>query len=567
MFLIVLKKDIDTLIKGIKLASISYRNIYIHFFAITCVILSIAVFSAFIPVVLRNLINEISSDNLYTSKSNLIFILALVYGLMWTISEASDWFKGGITSYFLSKIESSIYVVFMSKILQTSTEEQDKISHGDFISQVERAGVSIGQLVYSIVWTVFPIIIQFIVAFLVIMRNVSFGFAIFINIFLILSFFISLRLVNSSAKIHPIIFSARNLLVSNAIDKLKFLFEIKTNNTRNREIENLNKVSEIFVSKIFKANILSAKLMIIQVCFIGLLLIISNLYLVNEIIHLRLKAGDFVMISGYIIQLSAPIIMLSQIFIQLKGDIIAINDIIPYLLLPEDGTGKNKFEIDLKQPIFSIKNMTVSNTKKIITTDIKSGYWYTIIGTSGSGKTSLIKNLLGISTTSHEKFLFYGINIQDLNYNDILSHISVVNQKPKFFKGSLIENLGYGIDNFDCQSNRLLNILNELNLQKFIPLLETESDFWMSQCSGGELQRLALVRSAMKHHNTIILDEPTSSLDKENTELVLKFLRKNFKSVIMITHNELSLKYSDYYMDMDDDEPIFVKTNTNKSIF
>lgn len=385
------QKDIDIFKKGVKLASINYEKMYIHFIAITIVILLIAIFSAFIPVVLKNLIDEISNSNSYTIKSNFILILALVYGIMWTINEASDWFKGGMTSYFLSKIESSIYIVFLSKVLKVKTDEQEKISHGNFVSEIERAGTSVGQLIYSVIWTVVPIFIQFLIAFVVIMKNVSFGFAVFINIFLILSFFISLKLASSSMKIHPMIFSARNLLMSNSVDKLKFLFEIKTNNTYKREVENLNKVSETFVSKIFKANILSAKLMIIQVCFIGLLLIISNLYLVNEIINLRLKAGDFVMISGYIIQLSAPIIMLSQLLIQLKGNIIAISDVLPYLSLPEDEIRQNKYELDLKKPIFSIKNMKVSNTNKRLSIDIEEGYWYSVIGKSGSGKNFFYK--------------------------------------------------------------------------------------------------------------------------------------------------------------------------------
>lgn len=111
------------------------------------------------------------------------------------------------------------------------------------------------------------------------------------------------------------------------------------------------------------------------------------------------------------------------------------------------------------------------------------------------------------------------------------------------------------------QKDKLLNALEELNLQKFIPLLEIENEFWMSQCSGGELQRLALVRAVMKQHSIIILDEPTSSLDKENTEIVLRFLKDNFSTIIMITHNELSLRYSDYYIDMGTDKPTLMKTN------
>lgn len=554
-----LKPDIKIIQKGFFLAKINYNKIWRHLFLITILILFIAALSAFIPFMLKLLVDSISQKPENTHIKYLLF-LAIAYAVMWTLNQASDWIKGGFTSYFLSSIDASIYQFFLEKIIRAQHNQQQLIDHGKFISEVQRAGNSIGQVVYIIVWTMLPMIVQLLMAFIIIAQTISIGFSIFLVFFLILALFLALKLMQKSMHIHPMIYSAKNMIMSHGVERLNLLYEIKTNILENKERAILNNINKEFVNKIFSANLRSAKLMALQIVFIGVLLITSNVYLIFQITQEYLTAGDFVMITGYIIQLSLPIIMLSQLLIQLKGNIIAISDVFKYIDIPEDKSLNKNYKANFQQSIYHIDQLKIAHLKKSINVIIKKGYWYTIIGESGSGKSSLIHSLLALNDVNYSKFEFGGIDIQELSHQNILSYIAVVNQQSVTYKVSLTESLSFASD-ISITKEMMRNTLNKLQLNHLVNYLESDSIEWIKNLSGGELQRLSICRAYLRQTPIIILDEPTSALDERNTENVLQFLANSFSTVIMVTHNSSALKFSNYVMDMDDPSPEFVQYN------
>lgn len=554
-----LKPDIKIIQKGFFLAKINYSKIWRHLFLITILILFIAALSAFIPFMLKLLVDSISQKPENTHIKYLLF-LAIAYAVMWTLNQASDWIKGGFTSYFLSSIDASIYQFFLEKIIRAQHNQQQLIDHGKFISEVQRAGNSIGQVVYIIVWTMLPMIVQLLMAFIIIAQTISIGFSTFLVFFLILALFLALKLMQKSMHIHPMIYSAKNMIMSHGVERLNLLYEIKTNILENKERAILNNISKEFVNKIFSANLRSAKLMALQIVFIGVLLITSNVYLIFQITQKYLTAGDFVMITGYIIQLSLPIIMLSQLLIQLKGNIIAISDVFKYIDIPEDKSLNKNYKANFQQSIYHIDQLKIAHLKKSINVIIKKGYWYTIIGESGSGKSSLIHSLLALNDVNYSKFEFGGIDIQELSHQNILSYIAVVNQQSVTYKVSLTESLSFASD-ISITKEMMRNTLNKLQLNHLVNYLESDSIEWIKNLSGGELQRLSICRAYLRQTPIIILDEPTSALDERNTENVLQFLANSFSTVIMVTHNSSALKFSNYVMDMDDPSPEFVQYN------
>ncbi|WP_230657475.1 ATP-binding cassette domain-containing protein [Psychrobacter sp. I-STPA10] len=548
-------KDFYFFKKSCKIAKINYKNIFYHFFLITILVVFIAIIASTLPLLLKIIVDSINTETKHKASLYLI-VLAGIYGIAWIANESSDWIKGALTSYFLSKIEISIYIYFMDKVFKSKYYEQKRIDKGKFLSEVKRAGESSGQLFYILFWTILPISVQFLFSLYVIMKNVNTWLSVFIGIFLISSLYLSIKISNKSKNIHPIIYSAKNLIDSHTVSRLNFLFEIKTNNNYKYELESCHKVGEEFVSKIFKANVMSAKLMLVQIIFIGILLITSNMYLIIKIPEYNYTSGDFVMISGYIIQLSTPIIMLSQFLIQLKGHFISISDILKYLDLNEDSQNKQIKEIEDFDLVFYAKNMTI-NTNKKISFGIKRGYWYSIIGSSGSGKSTFIKSILKLHDTSHEKLNFFGIDIDTLSSYDIISYVSVVNQDTAFFKDSLENNLFYSSVK-ERDLDYVSDILRKLNLNNFVEYIYSGSNDWIDKASGGELQRLSIVRAYLREKSIIILDEPTSALDGINSNVVLKFVEENFDTIIMITHDRDSLVFSDYIMDLDEKEPRFI---------
>ena len=195
---------------------------------------------------------------------------------------------------------------------------------------------------------------------------------------------------------------------------------------------------------------------------------------------------------------------------------------------------------------FSFKNKTIINN---LNTEWKENEKIIITGSSGQGKSSLIKLLLGYFKIERDKIIINNkYDFCDLNLYD---YCAVVYQDTTIFNGSIADNITlYG----DYSTEEIENAIFLAGLKSFIDGLPNGINTFLHQSantiSGGEKQRIAIARALITGRNIIILDEPTANLDKE-TALKIEdtiFSLKD-KMIIMITHNihELSSQYSKVY--------------------
>ena len=167
---------------------------------------------------------------------------------------------------------------------------------------------------------------------------------------------------------------------------------------------------------------------------------------------------------------------------------------------------------------------------------INDGEFVVVIGPSGCGKTTLL-NIIG--------------GIEDFDSGEVFVgkyDLKNKNKRQQFFQseiGFLFQNFAL-IENKTVEDN--LKIVRE-NIKNNISIDEVLDHFGINKLkkqkvytlSGGEQQRVALARLLLKKCNVILADEPTGSLDEENSKIVidaLKELNKTGKTVIMVTHNK-----------------------------
>lgn len=194
-------------------------------------------------------------------------------------------------------------------------------------------------------------------------------------------------------------------------------------------------------------------------------------------------------------------------------------------------------------PSISIKNLSFSyNNTKIFDNyniNINNNVITGISGSSGKGKTTLIKILLGSYTYDGDIFID-NINIKDFDYNYYYtSLISYVGQEPVLYSGSIYQNLISNINEEDIDKNLLNNIIEKLGIKI------TDNNI----LSGGEKQRISICRALLRKPKILLLDEPTSALDSNNNNNFINLLKefnKSYKTtIIMITHNEKVLNICD----------------------
>lgn len=171
-----------------------------------------------------------------------------------------------------------------------------------------------------------------------------------------------------------------------------------------------------------------------------------------------------------------------------------------------------------------------------ISLNIKKGDCISIIGTSGSGKSTLLKICSDLISPTCGELLFYNKNYHDYDPISLRKQISYCIQIPYLFGESVYDNLSYPfqIRNQNIDTNKIIRFLEKLNLDK--TYLEKD----INSLSGGEKQRIALIRNLIYNPEILLLDEVTSGLDVKNAKKVeelVKEMNDNGTTVIWITHN------------------------------
>ena len=178
-----------------------------------------------------------------------------------------------------------------------------------------------------------------------------------------------------------------------------------------------------------------------------------------------------------------------------------------------------------------------------------------ISGKSGAGKSTIIDLITGIQTPSSGKILIDNVDINNYNLNSFRNKISLVSQEPFLFNVSIIDNLKWIQD--DIADEVVEECLKIANCKDFVNKLPDKINTIVGErgmkLSGGQRQRISLARAMVSKPEILILDEPTSSLDKESEELIFDSLKKisKFTTIVLITHDSDILNLADkiYYIE------------------
>ena len=199
-----------------------------------------------------------------------------------------------------------------------------------------------------------------------------------------------------------------------------------------------------------------------------------------------------------------------------------------------------------------------SNTLALdsVSFSVKQGSKVAIIGGSGSGKSTVLKLLLGLFEPSKGTILINGIKADTITKSSLRDYFAFVPQDSFLFPISISQNIALQEDIVDM--HRLEKACRDADILDFIMGLPDKFDSVLSESagniSGGQRQRIALARALYKNAPVILLDEATSSLDEETEASILRCLvnATENKTVIMATHRHAALTFCDTVITLQD---------------
>lgn len=208
---------------------------------------------------------------------------------------------------------------------------------------------------------------------------------------------------------------------------------------------------------------------------------------------------------------------------------------------------KNDNAIEVRNLTFRYREKTVLDGLSL---SVRRGEHVGIVGESGCGKSTFLKLLAGLYTAEPGSVTVDGETLPQ----NIIKKISMVMQTPMLMPMSIRENITLG---HEVSGERMAKILEAAQLSTWVATLENGIDTYLGDhangLSGGQAQRIAIARAMAKEAEVILLDEPTSSLDRATGEELMKALERltEGRTVIHVTHQTDYLKGYDRVIRME----------------
>ncbi|XVF60423.1 hypothetical protein PTKIN_Ptkin08bG0044700 [Pterospermum kingtungense] len=206
-------------------------------------------------------------------------------------------------------------------------------------------------------------------------------------------------------------------------------------------------------------------------------------------------------------------------------------------------------EVEFKQVEFAYPSRPESIIFKNFCLKIPAGKTVALVGSSGSGKSTVISLLQRFYDSLAGDILLDGVSINKLQLKWLRSQMGLVSQEPTLFAATFKENILFGKE--DAEMDEVIEAAKASNAHNFISQLPQGYDTQVGergiQLSGGQKQRIAIARAMIKAPKILLLDEATSALDSESERIVQEALDKasNGRTTIIIAHRLSTIRQAD----------------------
>uniref|UniRef100_UPI0028D647B0 ABC transporter ATP-binding protein n=1 Tax=uncultured Parvimonas sp. TaxID=747372 RepID=UPI0028D647B0 len=264
--------------------------------------------------------------------------------------------------------------------------------------------------------------------------------------------------------------------------------------------------------------------------------------------------GAFLSFLTYSFQIFEPFKMLAQIFADLKSAQASAERV--FQILYEDDEIIEGLETDINFD-GNIKFENVSfhyfDDDKLILKDfnfeIKNGQSVAFIGSTGSGKSTIVNLICKFYDPTSGDIFLDGINYKNIDKTCLYNNLGYVLQQPQLFSISIKENIKFGNEN--ATDEEIMEICNLLGIDEFISKLPNGIDTVIGESgyniSSGQKQLISFARALIKNPKLLILDEATSSIDTETEKFIQNKMKDilSGKTSIIVAHRLSTIKHCD----------------------
>ena len=500
-----------------------------------------------IPEITGQIVDTLFSSN---RSSDAAFSYSLILFIVIAISSIFALISISASSWISNKVILDLRVDMFSKLLKMPMAYFDINTTGETLSKltfdVEQISAAASTIWLEFIKSSFTVVILT-------------AYLFYKNSLLSLTLLILLPLVYFAVKLSTARIRKGSKKVQESMGKMTHLLDenisgndlIKIYNAQASAQNNFFNIINTIRQQRFKVDMASGLNTSIVNALIGLALgcvvYLSSTYLI-------MSAGDFLAYFTAMGMLIKPAKTLININKPLQQAIIAGVSVFNLIdEKPEANIGSKKMDQTTGDIYFDNVSFSYDNNKpslKNITLSIKQGETVALVGSTGSGKTTLVNLLTRFYSPTKGKI---AINNEDINSFDLesyRSHFSFVDQNVRLFNDTISGNIAFGQKD-KMSMDSIINAANVSNSIEFIEKLVNKFDSDIGEdgvtLSGGQRQRLSIARAIAKDSAILILDEATSALDSATEKLVQSAITKMQKgrTTIIIAHRLSTIQNAD----------------------
>ena len=285
----------------------------------------------------------------------------------------------------------------------------------------------------------------------------------------------------------------------------------------------------------------------------------------KQIIVGNMQVGDLTAFTTYIVQILMSLMMLAMVILQSSRALASLSRIREILDTDVDLNDEHCKEpdkivssgrVEFRDVSFRYYKENKEPVLSHISFDVKSGQTLGIIGSTGSGKTTLVQMIPRLYDVDEGEVLVDGVNVKDYTLENLREGVGMVLQKNVLFSGSILENLMWGDENASMEEVR--KAAGAAQADGFISSFTGGYEMDLGQggvnVSGGQKQRLCIARALLKKPKILILDDSTSAVDTATEAQIRESFAGELKDTtkIIIAQRISSVKEADEIMVLDD---------------
>lgn len=513
----------------------------------------------FPPKIIGNIVDMLY--NLEDNKQNIlnntyyligICIVLLFIRLIWKYFETVN----------VRKFERDIKINMFKRFLKLKLKDIQNIKNGEIMSYFVKDTNELRSTLYRILNHGVRIVLTFIIATYQMVQNVNLYLTIAVMFPIIIGGYMVVKIkkyVEKSFKKSQTMFTQLSEYIQESTDSIRTTKayacegeQLKEFIRKNRKVQQSNNTVEVF------SNLLKISL---NICF-GICYSISLLYGSKLVLDGKITVGDLVTFNGYIALFVGPIKWLPQLIARFKRAQISYKRLEKiYELEPEKINQKNSLLKERLEGNICIKDLSFSYPGIIdkalenINVEIKKGETLGIIGTIGSGKTTLMNLLAKLYNVPNGKIFIDGKDINEISIFTLRNNICYITQDNFLFSTTLKDNISLFKDEYE--DNEIKESTQKAIVYEDIKQMPNGINTVIGErggdLSGGQKQRVAVSRAFLKNSRILIFDDTFSALDNRTSEKLIENIREisKEKTCIIISNKISDVKHSDKIIVLD----------------